>query len=195
MFNFHQDNNDNSDNETSEFTRENQEHLERLEQDYLKDLKTQEFIKSWIEMIMFNSCNVFITLWLINVGATLFLAVLAGFTIGSVPGMKAIADNFNLSKDSEAGMNFNINGKLINGLIKLLLAGSLTYFGATAEWRNVLRFADISSKAYIEQKEAYEKDKRQGLDPTLQFLIYTACGAAGAIFLLGLAKSAMKDFD
>ncbi|BAY20773.1 hypothetical protein NIES2100_05170 [Calothrix sp. NIES-2100] len=186
MFNIQENENQ---EQNLEFTRENQEHLARLEQDYLKELNRQEFVKSWLEMVMFNSMNVFITLWLIHVGSTLFLAVLGGFTIGSVPAMKAIADNFNISKDSES-MNFSVNGKLINGLIKLILAGTLT-FVATSEIRNILKIADVSATAYEQDKQDYERDKRQGINPDLKFIILTGCGAAAGVMGYKFLKDLM----
>jgi hypothetical protein len=170
--------------ENTDYTAENRRHLKRLEEDFLNDLATGYFVKDWLQTIMFNSFNVFISLYCIHVGVGLFFSVIAGFSIGSIPALKNIGDNVKINIENES-RSMSGNGNVLKGLVKLVLAGSLT-FSAVSEWKNVTWMAQESHKMFMEQMDAYENPGKHtfGLDPDVAWLLATGVGFASAIALM-----------
>ena len=177
-------NTDNEQNQTSEFNQDNQEHLTRLKEEYLDTVKKQDYIKSWIETIMFNSFNVVITLYLINLGMSLFVASMAGFSIGAFPGFKLFADTFNYNQ----GEGMNINGKLLTGLIRIVSAAALTYF-VGSPWQSLEKMASLASDFYNRDVQTYEySQKPESVSFNTRFFITTGVGAMAGVIIIGILK-------
>lgn len=167
---------------------ENKKHLERLEQDFLNEIDSAMFIRSCLATVMFNSFNIALTLYGLHIGLGIWLAVIAGFSVGSVPGLKTISDSLNIQVEkAESNWSFtgiNLNGVLLKGVAMTFLAGFLT-FQAVSERRIV---EDLSHRSYIEfQKDSarFENPKQVGLDQSFAYLLFAA-GAVSVLWMLAL---------
>lgn len=170
--------------ENQEFLPENQRFLERIEQEYLQDLASGEFIKNWLEIIVFNSMNIFVSLWSIQLGLGVLMSCIIGFTVGSVPAFKKISSSFSLYKDSD-GWKSNMNSRIVLGFAGLILAAFNSY-SATREWKNLEYIADKAQRYYIEDICKYEKDCIK--DNMNKWLLVTGVGALGGAILISTIK-------
>ena len=124
-------NSDNSDNddegvvENGEYTPENKRHLSRLEEEFLQELATGYFIKDFLQTVMFNSFNTFITMYCIQIGIGLTLSGIAGFSIGAIPALKNIGDNFRLSIGETKTVA--TNGRFMKGVFSTYLSGHANF--------------------------------------------------------------------
>ena len=176
-----------------ELSPENQRHLERLEQEFLNDIDTANFLKSCISTVMFNSFNIALSLYCINIGLGLWMSAIAGFSVGAIPGLKTLSDSLNIQVEKTDNWNFtgiNVNGKLLKGVLLTFLSATLT-FNSVSEWRIV---QDLSRKSYIEfQKDTarFENPQQVALDNNLVYLLY----AGGGITLLGFISYLRRSGD
>lgn len=176
--------NNETDQETSEFTTDNQEHLLRLKDDYLKTIAKHDYVKDWVETIMFNSFNIAITLYLINLGMGLIVASMAGFSVGAYPGVKSFTDTFNYNQ----GEGMNINGKLIQGVFRIISAGLLTFF-IGSPWQNLEKMAKFASDFYNQDVATYEySQKPESVSFETRFFITLGVGAMAGVILINLLK-------
>ena len=98
---------------------ENKRHLDRLEQDFLQDIDKAKFMQSCLGTVMFNSFNIALSLYCVNIGLGLWMSAVAGFSVGALPGLKTISDSLNIQVSKEENWSFtgiNINGQLLKGV-------------------------------------------------------------------------------
>jgi hypothetical protein len=174
-----EDQNDNQ-QENQDFDPENQRFLEREEDEYLKTLAINDFIKDFLENLCCNAASNFLVLYCIEAGLGVLTSCAVGMAVGTFSGCK---DLF------QSAQQENPRPMLFKGVLKILFSLFICW-QASSEWRNVETMASKAAQYYQEDVRRYEQPQLEPVDNNLMFLIYLAGGAG---VLLAVKNSFRRD--
>lgn len=171
---------------------ENQRFLIRAEEERLAKEASGKFVKSILEVFMFNSANVFLSLYLLNIGLGIFVAAFAGFGVGCIPAIKNISENASFRTEGEERSMW-IDGKMIRGII-LIFTSAFLSFNAISDQRMLNDMAKNSQRMNAELVQQYERDGKKGIDPQLLYNILIFGGAMGGVIVFQLISKKFREF-
>lgn len=151
--------------EFQEYSEENRRFLAEQEIEFKRDLVTARFVQNFLNNLFCNSCNIFVTLVCLDLGLNLMISVMGGFSVGSFSGFK------DLYESAESINERRVDGKLVRGIFKLILAGFVSYQTA-GEMANIEAMAQKAAEFYQQDLNKYEIVQKEKDNSWLMLALY-----------------------